>query len=272
MDSTRMTYFTKKIIRKVRQCVGQYDSPKGLMILMYHRVNPDLPDHNLVTRPEMFARQMRFLTTKKHVYDFVSLKDFEQQPAQFIDKPGPKTKIIITFDDGYRDNFLYAYPVLRRWSIPATIFLTTHLINTEKKFKRYEAVSGRDMLNQKEIQQMAATRITFGAHTCKHVHLPRLPVEQQRAEVLDSLHALETLVPPGGRVKTFCYPYGEYSTDTIRVVRQAGCPCALTVQVGVNQSDTPPLELKRVEISGMDDLKSFEFKVLEKFINTKSIK
>ena len=244
---------------------GRFDSPFGVMILLYHRIHPELPEHPLIIRPEQFQDQMQFLASKPQVYDFVRLRDFERDPERFFDQKSTPTKVIITLDDGYRDNYLYAFPVLKKYQLPATIFLTTDLVNTDQTFKRYEDVKERDMLNMAEIREMIKAGISFGGHTCSHPHLPQLSEEDQKREIINSLHALKELVPEPGRVATFCYPYGEYNEITLRIVQEAGCPCALSVRQGVNQKGVSMLELKRVEISGLDSMKSFEYKVLEKF-------
>ena len=256
--------FIKKIFRKIRNLGGRHGSPEGLVILMYHRINDNLPAHNLVTRTKAFAEQMRFLCWHANVCRVISLKEFETgHPAIFGQEP--KTKIIITFDDGYRDNYLNAFPVLKKFKFPATIFLTTGLIGTEQKFNRYADLPGRDMLDWAEAAEMYAHKITFGAHTVSHPHLPRFSYQTQREEIAESRARVNKNLPQGERLDTFCYPYGEYNADTLRIIRELGFRYALSVIPGVNKSDTPLHELRRIEVSGFDNIKGFEYKLLEKY-------
>ncbi len=243
---------------------GPQSSPDGVIILVYHRVNDILPVHNLVTRTKAFAEQMRFLSRHPKVFQVIGLREFETgQPAIFEQEP--KTKIIITFDDGYQDNYLNAFPALKKFGLPATIFLTTGLIGTDQKFKRYGQMPTPDMLKWEEIAEMYAHRITFGAHTASHPHLPKFSYQTQREEIAESRACVNKNLPQGERLDTFCYPYGEYNADTIKIVRELGFKYALSVIPGVNTPDTLPYELRRIEISGFDDIKSFEYKVLQKY-------
>ncbi|MBI5415710.1 MAG: polysaccharide deacetylase family protein [Candidatus Omnitrophica bacterium] len=253
----------KKLIRKFKHLCGQFDAPKGVIILMYHRVNDALPAHNLVTRTKVFEGQMRFLYRRRNVYQVISLKEFETgYPAVF---EGPKTKVIITFDDGYRDNYQNAFPVLKQFGFPAAIFLTTSLVGTDNRFNRYAKIPGRDMLNWEEAAEMYAHQISFGAHTASHPHLPQFSYEAQYQEIAQSRACVDRNLPRGERLDTFCYPYGEYNADTLAIVRDLGFRYALSVSQGVNTPETPLYELKRVEVSGFDDIKSFEYKMLEKY-------
>ena len=254
----------KKFFGNVRNLAGLYDSPEGVIILMYHRVNDHLPAHNLVTRTKAFAEQIRFLYRHPSVYRVISLREFETgQPAIFGQEP--KTKVIITFDDGYRDNYRNAFPVLKKIGFPATVFLTTGLIGTDQKFNRYANIPGRDMLDWTEAAEMCAHKITFGAHTVSHPHLPQFSYQTQREEIAQSRACVDKNLPQGERLDTFCYPYGEYNADTLRILRELGFRYALSVIPGVNKPGTPLHELRRIEVSGFDNIKNFEYKLLEKY-------
>ena len=103
-------------------------------ILMYHRINqPDLLGHQMqpgmYVRPESFEMQMRFL---KENYNVVRLQELSEKIGKG-EKVTPGT-IAITFDDGWLDNYTEAFPTLRKYELPATIFLATKYINSTETF------------------------------------------------------------------------------------------------------------------------------------------
>jgi peptidoglycan/xylan/chitin deacetylase (PgdA/CDA1 family) len=110
------------------------------LVLMYHRVAPDdmagldawqrersLP--GIVVTPEVFDAQLAFLAKQ---YTPISIRQLTSHLES--DAPLPPRSVVITFDDGWRDNYVYAYPLLRKHRIPATIFLATDYVGTSKRF------------------------------------------------------------------------------------------------------------------------------------------
>jgi peptidoglycan/xylan/chitin deacetylase (PgdA/CDA1 family) len=94
---------------------------------MYHRVDYNaFPFFETVIKPSIFERQIRYF--RKH-FQIIDLNELKRFTTKGMCK---KDLVVLTFDDGYRDNFLYAYPILKKYKIPATIFLATDYINTNK--------------------------------------------------------------------------------------------------------------------------------------------
>jgi peptidoglycan/xylan/chitin deacetylase (PgdA/CDA1 family) len=99
-------------------------------ILIYHRICPKKDKWSLEPlSPDIFETQMKYFTQN---YEILSLDELVQSIKS--GKSFPKKAIVVTFDDGYKDNYLYAYPVLRKYKIPATIFLTTGYIGASELF------------------------------------------------------------------------------------------------------------------------------------------
>ncbi len=111
-------------------------SKNRLTVLNYHRINdpqdPDFCDFvpNVSATPALFASQMDYLLQRG--FNFVS----EGEILSWLEtgEPLPPYAVLVTFDDGYEDNFKYAYPILRERKIPATIFLSTNHIGSVKPF------------------------------------------------------------------------------------------------------------------------------------------
>lgn len=99
-------------------------------ILLYHRVAAREDNWSLESvSPETFEQHIKYL---RRSYEFLSLNGLAQCMRQ--EKPLPQKAVVVTFDDGYKDNYLHAYPILKKYSIPATIFLTSGHIGTGKLF------------------------------------------------------------------------------------------------------------------------------------------
>ncbi len=99
--------------------------PSHLYILMYHRIDlrPE-PYYERTVGPNIFEHQVRLLKRRFTIIDFDDLQNLNERNDQ------KKDFLILTFDDGYKDNYRYAFPVLKKYNVPATIFVTTGLVGT----------------------------------------------------------------------------------------------------------------------------------------------
>ncbi len=211
-------------------------------ILCYHRVCPRTdPEFNfasLSVTPENFAAQMGLL--KKLRYNPVSLQNLS---ACLNDQKNlPPRSVAITFDDGYEDNYTYAFPILKKYGFPSTIFLVTDHIKGKNVWD-----SGKTaLLNREQIEEMQLGGVNFGSHTANHVDLSKEKEESARRELKKSYDALveitqRTDIP-------FCYPYTRYTDDAKRWVKEAGYNCAVAGDRGkLNQSEDL-FDLWRVQV------------------------
>ncbi len=217
------------------QCLlGRKDT--GTRILTYHRVNDEERDYLSVPISD-FRSQMKFLAEGQ--FKVISLKEFIQQ--------GPRENtVVLTFDDGYRDNYKNAFPLLKAFEFPATIFCVADRIGEELYLKEVE------------IQEMFRAGIDFGSHTLSHPHLSVLKKEDKRREIEQSRQGLEKRI--GASPHFFCYPYGEYDLESIRFVKESGYAGACTNDPGSNQ-EVNAFTLKRTEISAFDTPEDFRKKL-----------
>lgn len=266
-----MKYFIRSVISTFFYVFRFFKKRRGMIILMYHRVNDDLPAGELVVPVAQFRQQMKYLAAQCEVMSLERLLDDGQGTMD----EGRK-KVAITFDDGYRDNYLNAYPVLKELEFPATIFLTTGMIGTDKKRPRYQDMPSPDMLSWAEVEEMTRSGMTFGPHTVSHPHLSALSCEEQKKEIGESIEMLLRKGLGGearekreeNKTTIFCYPYGDYNAETLNILKGLGIKLAATIKPGVNNERTIGrgtkdeeaglLQLKRTEISGIDSM--FDFK------------
>lgn len=226
---------------------------EAITILMYHKISPDPRAGGLGLRvpPEKFDWQMAYLKTQGYtVVSMDDVADFVQGGRSLPPKP-----VAITFDDGYRDNYLYAWPVLKKHGFCATIYLVVNAIGGYNFFD-----AGRqprnEMLRWDEIRAMAATRqITFGAHTLDHPSLTAVSSEAARYQIVAAKGLLEKAL--SRRVDHFSYPYGDYDSEIAAMVERAGYRTAVTCVQGVNRPGDNPFVLKRIRVSGRYDNRRF---------------
>lgn len=209
-------------------------------VAMYHSVTPDAdPGSRLQVSVKSFQRQMDFLKT--HHYNVVPLEDIARLIRDKLKVP-PKT-IAITFDDGSIDNYVYAYPILKKLGFPATIFVIINEVGRP----------GGDKLSWGQIKEMQLSGlINFGSHTLDHPYLVDLKsgVELKK-QIFDSKIILEAKL--GRPVDMFAYPAGRFNPRIRQLVIDAGYKFAFATNLGSRFPDNDIFAIKRLRISSSSD-------------------
>lgn len=156
----------------------------------------------------------------------------------------PARSFVITFDDGYQSVFDEAFPVLQRYRMSGTVFLTVGEKGALEPADRLPALEGRSMLSWREIREMQSWGMDFGAHTLTHPDLTRLPLERIKAEICDSKKIIEDAL--SAHVNCFAYPYGLYDRRS-REIAQQRFDCACSDRLGLITLDSDPFRLERVD-------------------------
>jgi len=202
-------------------------------ILTYHHFGSE--KNSLYVTPQNFARQLQFIEEKG--YRVISLETLINGLAKGR-KFFPGT-VVITVDDGYKDNYLYAYPLLKQYHMPATIFVTSANLNKE------------GFLSFQDLREMSAQGINFGCHTKNHSYLPGLSTkEARRSEIADCKRDIESAVKIP--VRTFCYPTGGFTSEVKGLVQEAGYRGACTTNRGESVTHSDLFALKRVKVTNND--------------------
>lgn len=225
---------------------------RGPVILAYHAFVEDGERGQRYFMPQnRFARQLAWLKLRR--YTVLSLDDLVAYRRNNILPPA--YSVVITIDDGYADNESVAYPILRRYGFPVTIFLVSGFIGKSNRWDHDSQLSGCRLLSWTEIHKMQNDGVRFGAHTRNHVALTDVEISRAKEEVESSRAELEKLL--GRPVLTFCYPYGKNNPGVQKIVTNAGFVCGCSFQSGVNDPAISLFALRRTEIHGKASLLRF---------------
>lgn len=210
-------------------------------ILMYHSISPIQNPYikSLIVSPEAFQRQMRFLKNNRYnVLPLEALADLIREKKKI-----PPRTLAITFDDGYRDNYKYAYPVLKKYNLAAIIFVIVNEISRPQN----------DRLSWDEVKEMQDSGlITFGSHALGAEPLVNIKARGDlKREIFESKKVLEEKL--GRKVNTFSYPEAKFNDEIRQLVIEAGYKLAAAGSRGKKFANDDIFALKRVRISLSSD-------------------
>jgi peptidoglycan/xylan/chitin deacetylase (PgdA/CDA1 family) len=235
-------------------------STGALPILMYHGISNE-PErgsayYKVNTSPAMFDRQMAFL--KERGYQTIALSEAVRLLSR-RESAGPK-RIVISFDDGYRNFYTHAFPILQKYGFSATMFLpTAYIATTRALFK------GIECMTWDEVRELRKAGIEFGSHTVTHPKLVELNWNDVERELRESKTVMETQL--GARVTAFAYPFAFPQTKTRFVQKfgdalvEHGYRCCLTTEVGRVRPGDNVYRLKRLPVNTEDDIDLFRAKL-----------
>lgn len=210
-------------------------------ILMFHRVN-DYDSDGLTTPTPVFEEMMREL---KKRYQIVSLSEL----VHTIRTGGPLgAKVVITFDDGYRDNLNCAAPILKRYDIPATFFVTTGFIDTQNVFP-WDASNTvlNPLMTWGEVRSLAKLGFEIGAHTVTHPDLGATSHDDARREIRAAKQHIEREL--GQKVNAFAFPFGRRDccpVEVSKIVREEGYASCCLGYGGKVRPGSDPFRLNRI--------------------------
>jgi len=181
-------------------------------ILTYHSI--DSSGSVISTSPGKFESQMRYLAESS--FKVISLNDVVKCIQER--RPFPPKAAVITFDDGFKNIYDEAYPVLRKFGFKATVFLVPGYCGRNNRWNgQPEGIPTLDLLSWDEIGEMVHNGVEFGAHTMSHPDLSRCSLAQATQEIAHSKSMIQRHI--GRDVLFFAYPYGKLTGDIKRVVK-----------------------------------------------------
>ncbi len=261
--SRRQSRIVGILLRLVKLAVIPYgavfrERRRGLVILGYHRIGGGT-DSEIDLPTDAFTRQMAYLRDHYTIVSMEALLDGSIHNG--ID--GQSDLVAVTFDDGYREIYEHAFPVLLRYGIPATVYLATRYIDAQQHFDfgRYarQEVRPAPLTWEQTRDMMTSGLVTVGAHAHSHADLTRLSVEAVREEVAQCRRVIADRL--GSAPRHFAYPWGVLTPAVQRVVGE----CFQTaVRGGCGKNLLPslqPLALWRQPVQQSDGFWLFTLKV-----------
>lgn len=207
-------------------------------ILYYHSVD-ESEANEVIISPQKLKEQLQYILDQEYIP--ITLTEFNNY--LFNNQPIPEKSIMITFDDGYMDNYTNAFPILKELGIKATIFLMT--VGVDEGY----------YLSSHQINEMIDYGIDIQSHTVNHVHLNELTYDEQLSELKTSKEFIENITHR--EVISLAYPYGDYNNDTIRAAKEAGYTLCFTTNNGLASSESDYYQIERIYVSSRYSLDYF---------------
>jgi peptidoglycan/xylan/chitin deacetylase (PgdA/CDA1 family) len=221
------------------------------VVLYYHRIG----GRDLMTKPaEEFRRDLIYLKRK---YECITLSELCRRLKGGA--PLKRRMAVVTFDDGYRDNYTVAMPILQEVGIPATFFVSTGFIGTEREFPHDEEIKG--LSKKPEAEQHSFLKLTWddlramekagfeiGSHTVNHVNLGVAGQQTIERELKESLRMLNEEL--GERPRAFAFPWGKpenIPAAAFESMARAGYYTAVSAYGGFNARGSNPLHIQRID-------------------------
>jgi len=285
MLTPRHAPWLRRAIKQSLFAVGYYhhrlsaSAFPGVAVLCYHgvrRSDDSVPFSDLHVTKATFEQHCRLIA---NACNAISLSEFREARRNGRDLPG--RSVIVTFDDGYRGVLEHALPILERYGMPATVFVSAAPVVERRHFwfdalcrrqgeaavlkartlpyqqwralteataTALEEIESHRPLTLEELQRLAASPlIEIGAHTMTHPTLALAPVDDQQREIAEGRAALERVL--GKRVTAFAYPYGnvfeDYTSETVTLVRDARFDLAFSTGASFATPECDPFQIPR---------------------------
>lgn len=211
----------------------------SIPILNYHSVTIQ-PGNPAAITPQKLEEQMQYLANEG--YTTLSLNDFiEIWEGR---KKSPAKPVLLTFDDGYADNYTAAMPILKKYNMHATLFVSPGMVNDGY------------FLNWDQIIEMHQAGWDIQPHGMTHPHLPELSAEKQKFEITEASRQIEQML--GVKTVMYCYPYGERNQTTLNILKEAGIRYAVTIDQGRAIPEQNPLLIRRLFVNGEHGMNQFK--------------
>lgn len=231
----------------------QEEPTYSLPVLLYHRITNNqsvIGKHKIYVWEKQLLKQLEYLKTAG--YETITFEDLHKEPTLDLHK-----KVILTFDDGYEDNYSLLFPALKKYGFKAVIYLVTQIDHNAWGVKEGEPKV--NMMTAAMIREMSDYGIEMGGHTRHHVNLLQTPPALQEQEIRGSLEDVEKIT--GKKVLSFAYPFGGINPSIKEITQKAGYNYAVSTNTGPKEFGHDWMQIRRIEVTPKTSLSSFRNKV-----------
>ena len=219
---------------------------RGVPVLYYHSIDPS-ESNEVILSPQKLKAQLQYI--KDSGYTTLTMTELNDYISKHT--PIPEKSIVITFDDGYKDNYTNAFPILKELDMKATIFVITSVIDDGY------------YLSKNEIKELSDYGIDIQSHTVKHLHLNTLSYEEQLQELKSSKETLEAIT--NKPVISVAYPFGDHNENTLKAAKASGYNLGFLTDKGLAKPTSQSISLNRIYVSSAYSMDTFK----ERLLNTK---
>jgi len=211
-------------------------------VLMYHHIE----DFN--NRESWRSRSPYFITTEQFRQQMFFLRENNYKTLTLdelynLKYPAAEKLVVITFDDGYKNNYHNAFRVLLEYGLTATFFVIVNKVGLT------------NYLSWNELQEMADQGMAIQSHTLNHIPLTTVSMTTVQSELGRSKLILEQRL--GKAVHFVSYPHGAYNEEIIKIVQQSGYRGSCNSEIGYYTRTTNPFKIKRIDVRRYYDLDRF---------------
>ncbi len=193
-------------------------------VIFYHKIGypaQEVKLQNLFVTPENFSRHLRYLC----------LRNFRTFACrEYLENGNRSRAVLITFDDGFRNNYEFAFPLLKKFGFTATIFLVAGDVGKKVAWEESEEQHPEELLTWEQILEMHDYGIEFQSHGLTHRHLEKLSAGELREELKTAKGILEDKLHK--KIEFLAYPYGTYNDLVKKIARECGYRAAFTTWRG----------------------------------------
>lgn len=256
LDNSYLEY-KNQVAEELKRIEEEKNKPKfvkvskvNIPIMMYHHIHPEFVKSSDALLAGLSVSPKKFEEDLNEIVKAGYTTIFPQEIFKVLNgELDPSKKyIVISIDDGYQDNYDYAFPILKKLNQKAIIYVIPNRVGTQTDGNSYFAWN-----LAKEMRESG--HVEIGSHTMDHADLKSLNEEKQRYQIIESKKIIDEKLEMN--TKDFCYPYGRYNETSIKLVQEAGFENATTTVYGQFRQIDNKFEWSRFRGSEYSNIKNF---------------